>query len=319
MPAAGRRRTGRRWSRGPTAYRIISRFTPPSRSGNLPPAPGRMRITVVVRGYVRRAMRALSVAAAVVAAAHASAAFAASGDIVLYASDVTVVQGNWKAVASSYGAAGLAMQSTDAGWSTTDAARALPADYFEASFSASAGVRYHVWLRLRATGDTKYNDSVWVQFSDAADAANSPIYAIGSASALLVNLENCSGCGMAGAGWQDKGYWLQQSAVVQFASAGMHRIRVQTREDGVQVDQIVLSPSAYMSTSPGQLTNDATIVAKSTTAPSPAGAAAVIPGAIEAEAFDTGGEGVSYHDSTAANSGGAFRSTDVDIEPASSG
>jgi subtilisin family serine protease len=44
------------------------------------------------------------------------------------------------------------------------------------------------------------------------------------------------------------------------------------------------------------------------------GTAAVIPGLIEAENFDDGGEGVAYHDSTPGNSGGQYRQTDVDIE-----
>jgi hypothetical protein len=50
------------------------------------------------------------------------------------------------------------------------------------------------------------------------------------------------------------------------------------------------------------------------------GSAINIPGTLEAEQFDTGGEGVAYHDTTSGNSGGAFRSTTgVDIEGASSG
>jgi Carbohydrate binding module (family 6)/Chitobiase/beta-hexosaminidase C-terminal domain/Fibronectin type III domain len=40
-----------------------------------------------------------------------------------------------------------------------------------------------------------------------------------------------------------------------------------------------------------------------------------IPGTIQAEAFDTGGEGIAYHDTDTANSGGAFRTTEgVDIK-----
>ena len=39
-----------------------------------------------------------------------------------------------------------------------------------------------------------------------------------------------------------------------------------------------------------------------------------LPGTIEAERFDEGGPEVAYHDGTAGNSGGAFRTTDVDIE-----
>jgi hypothetical protein len=40
----------------------------------------------------------------------------------------------------------------------------------------------------------------------------------------------------------------------------MHTIRIQTREDGLAIDQIVLSPSAYLSVSPGALVNDTTIL-----------------------------------------------------------
>lgn len=47
------------------------------------------------------------------------------------------------------------------------------------------------------------------------------------------------------------------------------------------------------------------------------GTAAAVPGTIQAENFDEGGEGVAYHDATAGNSGGRYRSTDVDIEATS--
>ena len=49
------------------------------------------------------------------------------------------------------------------------------------------------------------------------------------------------------------------------------------------------------------------------------GTPAAIPGQINAQNFDNGGEGVAYHDTTAGNSGGQFRSTDVDIEQSSEG
>jgi Carbohydrate binding module (family 6) len=44
-----------------------------------------------------------------------------------------------------------------------------------------------------------------------------------------------------------------------------------------------------------------------------------VPGRIAAQNFDDGGEGVAYHDSTSGNSGGAYRATDVDLEPSSEG
>ncbi|HYF61444.1 MAG TPA: carbohydrate-binding protein, partial [Herpetosiphonaceae bacterium] len=59
-----------------------------------------------------------------------------------------------------------------------------------------------------------------------------------------------------------------------------------------------------------------------TSTPAPAqgpygGTARAIPGTIQAEDFDTGGEGVAYHDTEAANQGGQYRAGDgVDIEAA---
>jgi hypothetical protein len=45
------------------------------------------------------------------------------------------------------------------------------------------------------------------------------------------------------------------------------------------------------------------------------GTPAVVPGTIQAENFDEGGPLVSYYDAKVGNSGGAYRATDVDIEP----
>jgi RHS repeat-associated protein len=42
---------------------------------------------------------------------------------------------------------------------------------------------------------------------------------------------------------------------------------------------------------------------------------AAVPGVIQAEDFDRGGDGVAYQDADAANSGGAYRAEGVDIEP----
>jgi hypothetical protein len=44
------------------------------------------------------------------------------------------------------------------------------------------------------------------------------------------------------------------------------------------------------------------------------GTAAAIPGTIQAENYDLGGQNVAYYDTTAGNSGGAYRTDDVDIE-----
>ena len=44
------------------------------------------------------------------------------------------------------------------------------------------------------------------------------------------------------------------------------------------------------------------------------GQAAVVPGVVQAEDYDAGGEGVAYHDTTVGNTGGGYRMDDVDIE-----
>lgn len=58
----------------------------------------------------------------------------------------------------------------------------------------------------------------------------------------------------------------------------------------------------------------------SSSGPGPySGTAVAIPGTVAAANFDNGGEGVAYHDTTAGNAGGVYRSTDVDIEASSEG
>ena len=262
-----------------------------------------------------------------VLASGAMPAWAQHSDIVIYASDVERWQGNWTRAAAGSAANGQEMVSADYGWSTANDALASPADYFEAMFIAPSDTAYHVWLRLRATGDSKWNDSVWVQFNDAMGPSGSAAYRIGTADGLLVNLEPCNACGVGGWGWSDTGYGRSQAATVIFAQSGTHTLRVQTREDGVRIDQLVLSPANYIGGSPGQGRADATIVPKWGASASPpdsgstpfSGWPVSLPGTIQAENFDNGPEGVAYSDTTAANLGNAYRSTGVDLEPASGG
>jgi uncharacterized membrane protein YjgN (DUF898 family) len=63
-------------------------------------------------------------------------------------------------------------------------------------------------------------------------------------------------------GWQKGASWLRQATSVTFAASGRHVIRVQVREEGAQIDQIVLSPSRYLRTPPGTARDDTTIVDK---------------------------------------------------------
>jgi hypothetical protein len=253
-------------------------------------------------------------------------------EIVRHASDATGIRGNWARVASAGAAGGQAMRSADRGWSSPDRPLAAPEHSFDVTFDAPANTQYRVWLRLRATGNSKWNDAVWVQFSDALVNGN-PKYRTGTTEGLLVNLERCEGCGVSGWGWQNTAYWLNQGTVVTFANSGTHRLRVQTREDGVEIDQVVLSAVKYKSAAPGSATNDATILANSTAASGSTATSAIaaatttpyagepftVPGLIDAAHFDEGDAGVAYADSTSGNNGGVFRTTDVDLQSSSLG
>jgi hypothetical protein len=183
-----------------------------------------------------------------------------ASDVVLYASDFAL-SGAWLRTIDASAAGGQVALTTDEGWSTPNVPLSEPGDYIEASFDAPAGVPYAIWLRLRATRDTKFSESVWVQLSDA-EAAGQRVFPIGSSSALLVNLEDCRDCGVSGWGWQNGAYWLAQPARLSFTTSGPHTIRIQVREDGAQIDQVVLSPSKYLNNPPGALRDDQTVVSK---------------------------------------------------------
>jgi hypothetical protein len=103
---------------------------------------------------------------------------------------------------------------------------------------------------------------VWVQFSGATDLSGKPAYRIGTTSGLAVNLEECAGCGVSGWGWEDDGWGAVDRAgvLLRFPEGGWQRILIQTREDGVSVDQIVLSADKYVTARPGAAKNDRTIL-----------------------------------------------------------
>jgi hypothetical protein len=182
----------------------------------------------------------------------------------MYASDVPTGarHGAFTTVSDPTSPNGVALATPDNGVAQTSQPLASPSDYVDVTFNAPAGTTYRIWLRLRAGGNSKYNDAVWVQFSDAR-ASGSPIYPIGTTAALLVNLATDSGgSSLNGWGWSNSAYWLSQPTAVSFAASGSHTIRIQTREDGFELDQIVLSPGTYFSVAPGPATNDSTIVEK---------------------------------------------------------
>jgi hypothetical protein len=186
-----------------------------------------------------------------------------SGDVVLWASEAPTVVGAWSVVADSTAAGGARLRNPNASAAKITTASAAPANYFEMTFNAEAGKPYRLWIRGKADSNHYANDSVFAQFSSAVDAAGAAIYRIGTTQAAEVNLEDCSGCGISGWGWQDNGWGTGvMGPVIYFAATGPQTIRIQQREDGLSIDQIVLSPSTWLSTSPGALKNDTTVIGK---------------------------------------------------------
>jgi hypothetical protein len=187
-----------------------------------------------------------------------------TGDVVIYASDIPpdAVHGEWSFAADPSAAAGMMLTTPNNGLAQTSAPLVAPTHYVDVTFTATPGVPYTIWMRLRALSDSKRNDSVWVQFSDAL-VSGTQVYPVDSTSGLIVNLATDStGKSVSGWGWTNSAYWLSQQTTVTFSAAATHTLRIQIREDGVQFDQIVLSPSTYLNAPPGPPTNDTTVVPK---------------------------------------------------------
>ena len=187
-----------------------------------------------------------------------------ASDIVLWAAEAPVKVGAWSVVADATAAGGNRIANPDAGAAKITTASASPANYFEMTFNAQSGVDYRLWMRGKAQNDFWGNDSVFVQFSDSVDTSNNPTFRIGTTAATEYNLEDCSGCGLSGWGWQDNGWGVGVlGPLIRFATTGTHTLRIQVREDGLSLDQIVLSAQTYVNSAPGSLKNDTTILPKS--------------------------------------------------------
>jgi hypothetical protein len=183
----------------------------------------------------------------------------ASDDVVLYARDAVSITGNWQLVSDSTAAGRTRIWNRDAGVPKMASASASPASFFELTFEAQGGVPYHVWLRMKADNDAWQNDSVFVQFSDSVNNSGTPQWRIGTTSAMTVSLEDCTGCGEHGWGWNDNGY-NTPGPLVTFETAGRHTIRIQQREDGISIDQVVLSTRTYINAPPGTAKDDTTFL-----------------------------------------------------------
>jgi hypothetical protein len=156
------------------------------------------------------------------------------------------------------------VRNADRGGAKIETASANPGSYIELTFDVAADTAYRLWIRGRAENDYWGNDSIHAQFSGSVDPAGAPAYRIGTTDSTVVVLEDCNGCGLSGWGWQDNGWGAGVlGPLVYFETAGTQTARIQTREDGFAIDQVVLSAATYLDESPGALKNDTTILPES--------------------------------------------------------
>src|SRR5688500_19052313 len=205
---------------------------------------------------------------------------AANGDIVLHARRAVSITGAWSLVNDTSAAGGVRIANPDLGAAKLETALAAPRDYFELPFTAEPGRGYHLWIRSKAQIDNWKNDSVFVQFSGSVTSSGSAKFRIGTTSAAMYTLEEGSGAGSSAWGWQDNGYGYGVLGETIYFTGTSQTLRVQAREDGSSIDQIVLSPCAYATRAPGLGKNDTTIIPEpgaTTTEPAPAPAPAPAP------------------------------------------
>jgi endonuclease/exonuclease/phosphatase family metal-dependent hydrolase len=252
---------------------------------------------------------------AIVVSIKLATAQASPGEVVLYASEATTKVGNWSVVADSTAAGGARLANADLGGAKLALPVPVPASYFEMTFNAQSNIPYRLWIRGKAQGDSPYNDSVFVQFDGSVTSGGSPVFRTGTTDGTCVNLEEASGYGLSNWGWQDNGWGVNvMGQLIYFASTGQQTLRIQPREDGLSIDQIVLSPATYLNTSPGLLKNDTTILPKSGSPPPPppAGASNVVIWASDVPNSTVYGSFSKVYDATAAGTT-ALQNSDAGI------
>jgi hypothetical protein len=185
-------------------------------------------------------------------------------EAVVLAAEQSDFHGGWQSVPDPTAAGRVRAWHPNAAAAGLPAPLTTPVHYYDVYVLADPTQYYKLWVRLKAEHDSPANDSVFVQFDDGVVAPNGRTrFQIGTPDGLEVNLERCAGCGIEGWGWRDERSdesLKERPALLRFARGGWHRLRIQTREDGVSIDQIVLSSDRYLTDPPGPAKNDTTLL-----------------------------------------------------------
>jgi hypothetical protein len=180
-----------------------------------------------------------------------------TSEIVLHAADVAVMEGDYQIDPDPTAADATSLWNPNRYAAKKPSASAAPATYAEFEFYAEAGRPYHIWLRSRAQRNEYANDSAFLQFSHVSGAE------IGTTDSMIYQLEDAPVAGLSKWGWQDNGIGTapgQFGEHIVFSQSGLQRLRIQPREDGLSIDQIVISPDRYLLVAPGALKDDATVI-----------------------------------------------------------
>jgi len=112
-----------------------------------------------------------------------------------------------------------------------------------------SGVPYRCWVHMKV-GEPKGRSTanvVWVQFSDSVDQAGQEIYRPGTGSYLTAQGPTQLGWTWVGCDAADG-----SDSLVYFQNSGEGTVRIQAGAEGAGVDQLVLSPSAYLNGPPAE-------------------------------------------------------------------
>ena len=90
-------------------------------------------------------------------------------NVVVYANDIPAasIHGTWAKATDATSPSSVKLTTPDNGVANANNPLASPPNYVDVTFNADANTPYTIWLRLKATANSKFNDAVWVQFSDA--------------------------------------------------------------------------------------------------------------------------------------------------------